>query len=110
MYAEPAAWKRLMTKLVTVVGDYLLKQVQAGADTLQIFDSWSGVMSQYDYERYIQPYNQTLYTMLKRVDVPVINFSTNTSAYLETVAACGGDVISVDWHLPLDMVWDKIGS
>lgn len=110
MYSEPAAWKRLMDKLVTVQADYLLKQVQAGASALQIFDSWVGMaLSKEDYVRYAQPYNTKLFDMLKQVGVPVINFSTGTFPYLEKVAACGGDVIGVDWRMPLGEAWAKVG-
>jgi uroporphyrinogen decarboxylase len=111
MYSEPAAWARLMDKLVTVQTDYLLKQAQAGAAVLQLFDSWAGVaLSKYDYERYVKPYNTKLLKSLARANVPVINFSTGTGYYLEGVAACGGDVIGVDWRIPLDEAWAKIGS
>ena len=110
MYREPAAWKRLMTKLVTVQADYLLKQAKAGADALQLFDSWAGLaLGRLDYRRFIAPYNTMLFDMLKRAGVPVINFSTGTGAYLDDVAACGGDVIGVDWRIPLDEAWDRIG-
>lgn len=111
MYREPAAWKRLMTKLVTVQADYLVKQAKAGASALQIFDSWAGqALSQQDYIRYVQPYNKALFDAVKRgTDVPVINFSTGTSSYLPDVAACGGDVIGVDWHMPLDWCWQQLG-
>ena len=110
MYTEPAAWKRLMDKLVTVVGEYLIQQARAGADALQVFDSWAGAVGMLDYIRYVQPYNQTLYKMLKRASVPVINFSTGTSAFLEAVAASGGDVVGVDWRLPLDVAWANLGA
>jgi len=110
MYNEPAAWKRLMDKLVTVVSDYLIKQAKAGAAALQVFDSWAGALSAQDYVHYIQPYNRKLFSMLERADVPLISFSTRTSAYLDKVAACGGDVISVDWQLPLDVAWQAIGE
>ncbi|MEZ4866452.1 MAG: uroporphyrinogen decarboxylase [Caldilineaceae bacterium] len=111
MYREPAAWKRLMTKLVTVQADYLIKQAKAGASALQVFDSWAGqALGQQDYIRYVQPYNQLLYSSVKRgTDVPVINFGTGTSSYLPDVVACGGDVIGVDWHMPLDWAWQQIG-
>jgi len=111
MYREPAAWKRLMNKLVTVQADYLVKQAKAGAAALQIFDSWAGqALGQQDYLRYVQPYNQALFAAVKRgTDVPVINFSTGTSSYLPDVVACGGDVIGVDWHMPLDWCWQQIG-
>lgn len=110
MYSEPAAWQRLMNKLVTVVADYLLKQAEAGAAVLQVFDSWAGALGAQDYVRYVQPYNIGLFLMLQKAGVPVINFSTGTSSYLKEVAACGGDVVGVDWRLPLDAAWDQIGN
>ncbi|MFQ5400365.1 MAG: uroporphyrinogen decarboxylase [Anaerolineae bacterium] len=110
MYCEPAAWKRLMNKLVTVQADYLLKQVRAGASALQIFDSWAGhALGRQDYERYVKPYNTALLQKLAKTGAPLINFSTGTSSYLDVVAACGGDVIGVDWHMPLDWAWQQIG-
>ena len=111
MFNEPAAWQRLMNKLVTVQADYLIKQARAGASVLQIFDSWAGVaLGQYDYVRYVQPYNTTLLQLLARANVPVINFSTGTFPYLEEVAACGGQVIGVDWRMPLAAAWAKAGE
>jgi uroporphyrinogen decarboxylase len=105
MYSEPAAWKRLMTKLVTVQSDYLLAQAKAGAATLQLFDSWAGqALGKEDYKRYVQPYNTLLLQKIQAAGVPVINFSTGTSAFLPEVAACGGDVVGVDWHMPLGLV------
>ena len=103
MFSEPAAWARLMDKLVTVQADYLIKQAKAGASALQLFDSWAGsALSKDDYIQYVQPYNRKLIAMVKRqTDVPFINFSTGTFAYLEEVAACGGDVIGIDWRMPL---------
>lgn len=109
MYAEPAAWKRLMNKLVTVVADYLAEQARAGADALQVFDSWAGALGRLDYIRYVQPYNRALYERLQKTGLPVINFSTGASAYLDAVADAGGDVVGVDWRLPLDEAWAKIG-
>lgn len=110
MVSEPAAWKRLMNKLVTVQGDYLIAQARAGAQALQVFDSWAGLaLGQYDYVRYVQPYNTALFKMLEQAGVPVINFSTGTSSYLRDVAACGGDVVGVDWRMPLDWAWEQIG-
>jgi uroporphyrinogen decarboxylase len=111
MFNEPAAWQRLMKKLITVQADYLIKQARAGASVLQIFDSWAGVaLGQYDYVRYVQPYNTTLLQLLARANVPVINFSTGTFPYLEEVAACGGQVIGVDWRMPLAAAWARVGE
>jgi len=110
MYTEPAAWKRLMTKLVTVQGDFLLAQAEAGASALQLFDSWVGTaLGLADYIRFVQPYNRRLFEMLGRAGVPIVNFSTGTTAYIEEVARTGGDVISVDWRLPLGELWKRIG-
>ncbi|NOZ72386.1 MAG: uroporphyrinogen decarboxylase, partial [Chloroflexi bacterium] len=111
MYSEPAAWRRLMEKLVTVQADYLLKQVQAGASALQVFDSWAGnALGQQDYNRYVRPYNKELFQRLQKADVPLINFSAGTAPYITDVAACGGDVIGVDWRMPLDWFWERIGE
>jgi uroporphyrinogen decarboxylase len=110
MYAEPAAWRRLMVKLVTVQADYLLAQAKAGAKALQVFDSWAGLaLGRDDYRRFVLPYNQMLYDALKRAGTPVINFSTGTAAYIEEVASAGGDVMGVDWHMPLGWYWERLG-
>jgi uroporphyrinogen decarboxylase len=110
MFSQPAAWKRLMDKLVTVQADYLLQQARAGAAALQVFDSWAGLaLGKTAYQRYVAPFNKVLLDKLKTAQVPVINFSTGTAAYLEEVAQCGGDVIGVDFRLPLDQAWQAIG-
>jgi uroporphyrinogen decarboxylase len=102
MYSEPAAWRRLMSKLVTVLADFLVAQARAGASALQVFDSWAGIaLGKEDYCRYVQPWNRQLFAAVKAAGVPVINFSTGTAAYIEEVAACGGEVVGVDWRLPL---------
>lgn len=110
MLREPAAWQRLMKKLTTFQIDYLQAQVRAGAQALQVFDSWVGVLSREEYVDYVQPYNRTLFQALKKTGVPVIHFTTRTSAYLEEVAACGADFLSVDSQLPLDEAWRRAGS
>lgn len=109
MYSEPAAWTRLMDKLVTVQADYLLQQAQAGAAALQVFDSWAGAVSKMDYVRYVLPFNEKLFNMVARAGVPLINFSTRTSAFLDVVSSAGGDVVGVDWQLPLEQAWEMIG-
>ncbi|MBN9391784.1 MAG: uroporphyrinogen decarboxylase [Chloroflexi bacterium] len=110
MYAEPAAWKRLMDKLVTVLSDLLARQVEAGASALQIFDSWAGALSPYDFDRYVAPYTRQLIENARKSNVPVIYFSTGTSAMLDEVARLGSDVVSVDWRVRLDRAWQTIGS
>ena len=112
MYGEPAAWARLMDKLTTVMADYLIKQAQAGASALQIFDSRVGLaLSRYDYARYVRPFNVRLIQMVRgRVDAPIIYFSTGTSAYLDSITEMEADVIGVDWRIPLDEAWERIGD
>lgn len=101
MYHQPAAWDRLMIKLSGLTIDYLSAQIQAGADCVQLFDSWVGALSRYDYERYVQPYSHRVLSAVESKG-PVIHFSTNTGPYLESVAAAGGHVIGVDWRIPID--------
>ncbi len=110
MYSQPQAWTMLMEKLVAVQADYLLQQAKAGASALQVFDSWAGLAVGKDaYNEYVAPYNTKLFEILKTTGLPVINFSTGTFPYLEDVAACGGDVIGVDFRMPLGAAWEKIG-
>ena len=109
MWAEPAAWKRLMTKLVTVLGDLLTQQVAAGASVLQIFDSWVGVLGPRDFTRYVAPYTRQLIEIARKTGVPVIYFSTGTGTMFDQVAALGSDVISIDWRVNLDTAWSQIG-
>jgi uroporphyrinogen decarboxylase len=110
MLSEPAAWKRLLTKLATVQADYLLAQAWAGAQALQVFDSWAGrALGRDDYLRYVAPHNRDVFAEVARAGVPVINFSLGTGAYLADAAACGGDVVGLDWQLPLDDAWRIVG-
>jgi uroporphyrinogen decarboxylase len=110
MLSEPAAWKRLLTKLVTVQADYLLAQARAGAQALQVFDSWAGrALGREDYLRYVAPHNRELFASVAPARVPVINFSLGVGAYLPDAAACGGDVVGLDWQLPLDEAWQRVG-
>jgi uroporphyrinogen decarboxylase len=110
MLSEPAAWRRLVTKLATVQADYLLAQAAAGAQALQVFDSWAGrALGREDYLRYVAPVNRELFAAIARAGVPVINFSLGVSAYLADAAACGGDVVGLDWQLPLDEGWRVVG-
>ena len=99
-----------MDKLVTVQADYLIQQAQAGASALQIFDSWAGLaLGRDDYGRYVLPFNQKLVEMVRRgTDVPVVYFSTGTTGYMADVAAIGGDVVGIDWRLPLDEAWAQM--
>jgi uroporphyrinogen decarboxylase len=99
-----------MGRLVTVLSDYLAAQVKAGASALQLFDSWAGIaLGKDDYVRYVQPHNRRLFTAVRAAGVPMVNFSTGTASYIEEVAACGGEVVGVDWRMPLDAFWSRIG-
>ena len=110
MLSEPAAWSRLLGKLVTVQADYLLAQARAGAQALQVFDSWAGrALGREDYLRYVAPHNRTLFAKVAAAGVPVINFSLGVGPYLADAAACGGDVVGLDWALPLDEAWERLG-
>lgn len=108
MYGDPEYWHKLMDKITEVLTVYLKSQVEAGAETLQIFDSWAGCLGPDDYREFVLPYTKRLIDSVKG-PVPVINFSTNTGTYLSTVKEAGGDVIGVDWKVRLDTAWDTIG-
>jgi uroporphyrinogen decarboxylase len=110
LYAEPAAWRRLMEKLATLAGDFLVAQAQAGADALQVFDSWAGALSRYDYERYAAPYSRAVLERAHSTGLPVIHFSTGTGAYLDAIAQCGGHATGVDFGLPLAEAAQKAGK
>jgi uroporphyrinogen decarboxylase len=110
MFSEPAAWKRLLGKLVTVQADYLVAQARAGAQALQVFDSWAGrALGREDYLRYVAPHNRELFARVAGAGVPVINFSLGVGSYLGEAVACGGDVVGLDWTLPLDEAWARVG-
>lgn len=110
MYAAPAAWAALMDRLVTVLGDYLAAQVEAGAQALQVFDSWVGILSPDDYRRYVLPHSKRLFDRLGTLGVPTIHFGVDTTALLDLLREAGGDVIGLDWRVPLDEAWVWIGS
>ncbi len=109
MYQEPETWNKMMDKVVTVLVDYLKMQVKAGAQALQIFDSWVGCLNPGDYERYILPYTRRVFEGLKDCGVPVINFSTGTSTMLPLIRQSGGDVMGFDWRIHLDDARQQIG-
>lgn len=102
MMQHPAAWQRLMKKLVTVQADYLLAQAKAGASALQVFDSWVGMaLGKSDFIRYVKPHVKQLISELKSANVPIIYFSMGTSAYFDDIIECGADVLSADWRMPI---------
>jgi len=109
MYREPKAWHTLMEKLSRSMTDYLLSQVAAGVEVIQLFDSWVGCLNPQDYHRYVLPYSQRIFKELESTGVPRIHFGTGTSTLLEEMKAAGGDVFGVDWRIPIDTAWQRLG-
>jgi len=107
MYREPEAWHRLMGRLSTMVVEYLRAQVEAGAQVIQLFDSWVGGLGPADYVEFVQPHVRRIFDALD--DVPSIHFGTGTAALLERMAEAGGDVIGIDHRLSLADAWRRIG-
>ncbi|MCI2436598.1 uroporphyrinogen decarboxylase, partial [Candidatus Acetothermia bacterium] len=110
IYQEPVFWHRLLEKLTDAVARFLHVQVQAGAQALQIFDSWVGCLSPSDYREYIQPHMSRLFAEIRATNVPIIHFGVNTHGLLELMSEAGGDVIGIDWRVHLDRAWNCIGS
>ena len=109
MHSEPKAWDSLMRKISDSLISYLNAQIDAGADALQLFDSWVGCLSPVDYRQYVLPYSRRVLKGLKK-KVPVIHFGTQTAGFLESFAEAGGDVIGVDWRIGLADAWKRVGS
>jgi uroporphyrinogen decarboxylase len=109
MYCEPKTWHRLMDKFARVITGYLRSQIKAGAQAIQLFDSWVGCLSVGDYVEYVLPHVQLIFEGLKREGVPMIHFGTGTSAMLRQMREAGGDVIGVDWRIHLDEAWANVG-
>ena len=107
-YAAPEAWHRLMERLVKIVAEYLNCQIAAGADAVQLFDSWAGCLTPTDYEQFALPHTKAVIDAITP-GVPVINFSTGTAGLLKQIRAAGGDVIGLDWRVNLDEGWAAVG-
>ncbi len=105
MYNSPADWDDLMRKLVTVTAEYSAEQVRAGADAIQIFDSWVGCLSVEDYRRYVLPHATSLVTQLQKTNVPIIYFGTDSATLLPAMQETGAEVIGLDWRIRLDEGW-----
>src|ERR1700681_737097 len=108
MYSAPAAWNELMKKLVTVTAEYSAEQVRAGADTIQIFDSWVGCLSVEDYRRYVLPHATDLVKRLQKSGAPIIYFGTDSATLLPSMQETGAEVIGLDWRIPLDTGWRSL--
>ncbi len=109
MYREPEAWHALMARLAQAVTGYLNQQIAAGAQAVQLFDSWVGCLAPEDYHRFVLPHMRDLIRGIT-AGVPVIHFGTGTSGLLELMRAAGGDVIGVDWRVELRTAWERLGS
>ena len=110
MYGEPDAWHRLCETLSAAVADYLVAQVEAGAQAIQVFDSWVGALSPSDYREFALPHTRRVLSAVAATGVPVLHFGTGTATLLEAMTEAGGDVIGVDWRVPLDDAWARIGA
>jgi uroporphyrinogen decarboxylase len=107
MYREPTTWHALLDKLSETFARYVEAKARAGADVIQVFDSWVGALSPSDYEEFVAPYSARI---LAAVEVPTIHFGTGTATLLQSMAEAGGDMIGLDWRIPLDRGWAEVGE
>ena len=108
MYGDPAAWHRFADKLATVVGDYLSAQIEAGADVVQVFDSWVGALNEGDYREFALPHTRKIFDAIGG-RVPTIHFGVASASILHVMREAGGDIIGADWRIPIDEAWQRIG-
>jgi len=108
MYSSPGSWNELMKKLVLVTSEYSAKQVRAGADAIQIFDSWAGCLSVEDYRRYVLPHSTDLVKRLQKTGAPIIYFATDSATLLPSMKETGAEVVGLDWRIPLDTGWQSM--
>jgi uroporphyrinogen decarboxylase len=108
MYRDETLWRRLMGKLVDVLGPFGLMQIAAGARAIQVFDSWVGTLGPDDYVRYVAPYSRALIERIRSGGVPVIHFGTGAGGFFRELHAAGGDVLGVDWRVNIDAAWMDI--
>ena len=110
MFSEPEAFQRLLGKLSQTMARYLASQVEAGASAVQLFDSWVGALALEDYRQVVMPSTKAIFDSLAAGGVPRIHFGTDTSVLLESIASTGPDIVSLDWRLPLDEGWKRVGT
>jgi uroporphyrinogen decarboxylase len=108
MYGHPDDWHRLCALLADIVGDYLVAQIDAGVNAVQVFDSWVGALNQADYREFALPHTQRIFETVGH-RVPTIHFGTGTANILADMREAGGDVVGADWRIPLDEAWTRIG-
>jgi uroporphyrinogen decarboxylase len=109
IHSDPATWRRLMDKLASLTVGYLNGQIAAGAEAVQIFDSWVGCLAPDDYRRHVLPFTKHVIDGIAG-EVPVIHFGTGTAGLLELMCEAGGDVIGLDWRVDLGRAWDRLGQ
>jgi uroporphyrinogen decarboxylase len=109
MFGHPAGWHALMERLTYMVVDYLSAQVDAGVQAVQLFDSWIGALALRDVEEHVLPYTRQILDGIAHLGVPRILFGTNTALLLEAFSSLGPEVVGVDWRIPLDDAWDRVG-
>lgn len=110
MYTEPEAWHCLMDHLANLTGTYLVAQAGAGADALQLFDSWAGALSPQDYQRFVLPHTQKVIQIAQATAKPIIYFSTGTSSYLNLLTELNADAYSIDWRIDLKQAHGILGT
>ncbi|HXO66485.1 MAG TPA: uroporphyrinogen decarboxylase [Candidatus Dormibacteraeota bacterium] len=109
MYGQPEVWHKLMDTLSEVTIRYLRAQVEAGVQVVQLFDSWMGSLGRREYQEHVLPYSRRVFDSINELGVPTIHFGTGTAGLLEQMTAAGSGIISVDWRIPLDEAWRRIG-
>jgi uroporphyrinogen decarboxylase len=109
MFGDPATWHKLMDTLTEVTIRYLRAQVKAGVQVVQLFDSWVGSLGRREYEESVLPYSRRIFDAINELGVPTIHFGTGTAGLLEQMTAAGSSMVSVDWRIPLDEAWRRIG-
>ena len=110
MYSEPDAWHSLLAKLAVVVRDQLAAQIDAGAEAVQVFDSWVGHLGPDDYREFVFPHSRAVFDGIAELSVPKIHFGVGTAGLLELMRDAGGDVLGLDWRISLDEGWRRLGN
>jgi uroporphyrinogen decarboxylase len=110
MYREPLVWHALLEKLTDTFAAYAVAQARMGADVVQLFDSWAGALSPTDYGEFVAPWSARILATLAGRGIPSIHFGTGTATLLAPMARAGGDVIGLDWRIPLDEGWALVGE
>ena len=110
MYGAPAAWHRLCTLMSDMAAEYLVAQIEAGVNAVQVFDSWVGALNARDYREFILPHTRRIFDAIAPTGVPSIHFGVGTGAILTEMAQAGGTVVGADWRIPIDEAWTRIGE